>query len=44
MPLLYLAQAQNDNWLPLAAIKKYSKIFIYTIYLSLRSGDFLYNV
>ena len=27
MPLLYLAQNQNDNWIPLAAMK-YIKIWI----------------
>ena len=26
MPLLYLAQKQNFNWIPLAAIKKIAKI------------------
>jgi len=26
MPLLYLAQSQNNNWIPLAAIKKIAKI------------------
>ena len=26
MPLLYLAQNQNNNWIPLAAIKKIAKI------------------
>ena len=26
MPLLYLAQKQNDNWIPLAAMKRISKI------------------
>ena len=26
MPLLYLAQNQNDNWIPMIAIKKIAKI------------------
>ena len=26
MPLLYLAQRQNDNWIPLAAIKYIAKL------------------
>ena len=47
MPLLYLAQRQNDNWIPLAAMKyiakfldmPYIKVYevatFYTMYLSL---------
>ena len=35
MPFLYLAQRQNDNWIPLAAMKYIAKSFIYAIYLSL---------
>ena len=27
MPFLYLAQKQNDNWIPLAAIKYISKYY-----------------
>ncbi len=33
MPLLYLAQAQNDNWLPLAALKYIAK-FLSIPYIS----------
>ena len=35
MPLLYLAQRQNKNWIPLAAIKYIGKIFIYALHISL---------
>ena len=34
MPLLYLAQRQNDNWIPLAAMK-YIANFLAMPYLSL---------
>ena len=27
MPLLYLAQKQNDNWIPLAALKYIGKFY-----------------
>ena len=35
MPLLYLAQKQNDNWIPLEAMKYIGKIFKYSLYKSL---------
>jgi NADH-quinone oxidoreductase subunit E len=35
MPFLYLAQKQNKNWIPLAAMKVYSKLFIYALHLCL---------
>ena len=28
MPLLYLAQRQNNNWIPLAAMKHIAKFYI----------------
>ncbi len=35
MPFLYLAQRQNNNWIPLAAYEIYSKNAIYAIHISL---------
>ena len=44
MALLYIAQKQNDNWIPLAAMKYHCKIFRYALHKSLRGSYFLYNV
>ena len=35
MPFLYLAQRQNNNWIPLAALKYIAKLFVNALYLSL---------
>ena len=35
MPFFYLAQRQNDNWIPLAAMKYIAKYFINALYFSL---------
>ena len=35
MALLYIAQKQNNNWIPLAAMKYIGKIFRYALYKSL---------
>jgi len=34
MALLYLSQRQNDNWIPLAAMKYIGKFFRYALYKS----------
>ena len=43
MALLYIAQKQHDNWIPLSAMKYIGK-FRNAIRKSLRSGNFLYYV
>ena len=35
MALLYIAQKQNDNWIPLAAMKYIAKSFKYALHKSL---------
>ena len=44
MPFLYLAQKQNDNWIPISCNEIYSKLFIYALYFRLRSSYILFNV
>ena len=41
MALLYIAQKQNDNWIPLVRNEVHSKVFEYALYKSLRSSNFL---
>ena len=35
MPLLFLVQKQNENWIPLIAMKYLAKMLAYTLYTSL---------
>ena len=43
MPLLYLAQRQNDNWIPLAAMKYISKMLAMS-YISVYEVATFYSV
>ena len=44
MALLYIAQRQNNNWIPLAAMKYIAKLLDMPLHKSLRSSHFLHNV
>ena len=44
MPLLYLAQNQNENWIPLAAMKYIGKFLSMPLHKRLRDSYFLQYV